>query len=119
MSIELGIIGARGYVGKELVELVGQNPGLTLALAISQRDGASPEDVAAKALDAYVLALPNGASVPYVAAIAKTRPDALIVDLSGDHRFDDSWIYGQPERQRARIKTARRVANPGCYATAM
>jgi N-acetyl-gamma-glutamyl-phosphate reductase common form len=65
------------------------------------------------------LALPNGASAEYVAAITKTRPDALILDLSGDHRFDDGWVYGQPERQRARIKSARRISNPGCYATAM
>jgi N-acetyl-gamma-glutamyl-phosphate reductase len=66
-----------------------------------------------------VLALPNGASVPYIEAIASARPDAVIVDLSADHRFSDAWVYGQPERKRAAIKGARRIANPGCYATAM
>src|SRR4029079_689307 len=82
-------------------------------------DGKSPEDVAGEKLDAYVLALPNGASGAYVEAIAAARPDLVIVDLSADHRFTSSWVYGQPERKRAEIRGARHIANPGCYATAM
>ena len=116
---KIGIIGARGYVGRELVEIVGRHTGLELALSVSQRDGASPEDIAAEQLDAYLLALPNGATAAYVAAISSARPDAILVDLSADHRFDDAWVYGQPERLRERIRGARRISNPGCYATAM
>ena len=119
MSIRLGIVGARGYVGKELVELVSRHGGFDLALSVSARDQLSPGDVAAKGLDAYALALPNGATPAYVDAIRRTRPDAVIVDLSADHRFDDGWVYGQPERLRDRIKGATQIANPGCYATAM
>lgn len=119
MKRTLGLIGARGYVGRELVTLVERHGDLDLRLAISQRDGKSPAEVAAERLDAYVLALPNGASEPYITAIASARPDAVIVDLSADHRFDAAWVYGQPERKRAAIKGARRIANPGCYATAM
>jgi len=114
----LGLIGARGYVGRELTTLVERHGGLDLRLAVSQRDGKSPADVASERLDAYVLALPNGASEPYVEAITSARPDAVIVDLSGDHRFDSSWSYGQPERKRAALAGARRISNPGCYATA-
>jgi N-acetyl-gamma-glutamyl-phosphate reductase common form len=119
MSTRLGIVGARGHVGKELVELVSRHNGFELALSVSARDQLSPGDVAAKALDAYALALPNGATPAYVDAIRRTRPDAVIVDLSADHRFDDGWVYGQPERLRDRIRGATRIANPGCYATAM
>jgi N-acetyl-gamma-glutamyl-phosphate reductase common form len=115
----IGVVGARGYVGKELVALVEGHPELALALSVSQRDGATLEAVAGERLDAYLLALPNGATPAYVEAIAKARPDAVVVDLSADHRFDDAWVYGQPERLRARIAGARRIANPGCYATAM
>jgi len=115
----IGIVGARGYVGKELVDLVKRHDGLALRLEISARDGLSPEAVAAEKLDAYALALPNGATKQYVDAIAAVRPDAVIVDLSADHRFTDEWIYGQPERRRAAIRGARRISNPGCYATAM
>jgi N-acetyl-gamma-glutamyl-phosphate reductase common form len=119
MTATLGLVGARGYVGKELVELVAGHPGLELALSISQRDGVEPSEVAAHKLDAYVLALPNGKSGPYVEAITRQRSDAVIVDLSADHRFDASWVYGQPERMRGQLHAARRIANPGCYATAM
>jgi N-acetyl-gamma-glutamyl-phosphate reductase len=119
MKHTLGLVGARGYVGRELQTLVERHGDLDLRLAISLRDGKSEAEVAAERLDAYVLALPNGASEPYVRAIASARPDAVIVDLSADHRFDSGWIYGQPERKRAALAGARRIANPGCYATAM
>jgi N-acetyl-gamma-glutamyl-phosphate reductase len=114
----LGLVGARGYVGRELSALVERHGDLDLRLAISQRDGKSPGDVAGAQLDVYVLALPNGTSEPYVEAIAKARPDAVVVDLSADHRGAAGWIYGQPERNRALLRGARRIANPGCYATA-
>ncbi|CAN5922896.1 N-acetyl-gamma-glutamyl-phosphate reductase [soil metagenome] len=119
MRASLGLVGARGYVGRELVKLVEKHGELDVRLAISQRDGKSPSDVAEAKLDAYVLALPNGASEPYVEAITAAQPSAVIVDLSADHRFDAAWVYGQPERKRAAIAGARRIANPGCYATAM
>lgn len=115
----IGIVGARGYVGKELVDLVKNHEGLSLRLEISARDGLSPEAVADQKLDAYALALPNGATKQYVEAIEKKRPDAVIVDLSADNRFTDDWIYGQPERRRDSIRGAKRISNPGCYATAM
>ena len=118
MKRSLGLIGARGYVGRELTTLVERHGDLDLRLAVSQRDGKTPADVAALLLDTYVLALPNGASEPYVEAITSAQPDAVIVDLSADHRFDARWIYGQPERKRASVVGARLIANPGCYATA-
>jgi N-acetyl-gamma-glutamyl-phosphate reductase common form len=118
MKRSLGLIGARGYVGRELMTLVERHGDLDVRLAVSQRDGKAPADVAAEHLDAYVLALPNGASGPYVEAIASARPDAVIVDLSADRRFDAAWTYGQPERKRATIVGASRISNPGCYATA-
>lgn len=107
MKKSLGIIGARGYVGQELVPLVERHGGFELHLL---------DRVVDKKLDAYVLALPNGAAAEYVRAI---DADAVIVDLSSDHRFDDTWVYGQPERHRSKIIGATRIANPGCYATAM
>jgi len=114
----LGLVGSRGYVGRELEALVKRHGGLELRLAVSQRDGLSAADIAAEKLDAYVLALPNGASGAYVDAILRARADAVIVDLSADHRFDAAWVYGQPERRRGEIRGATRIANPGCYATA-
>lgn len=119
MKRSLGVIGGRGYVGQELLALVGKHDGLALELNASARDGITPEKAAEARLDAYVLALPNGVSPPYVEAILAARPDAVLVDVSADHRFDDAWTYGQPERLRATIVGSRLIANPGCYATAM
>ncbi|MBX3197621.1 MAG: N-acetyl-gamma-glutamyl-phosphate reductase [Labilithrix sp.] len=118
MKRKVGIVGARGHTGRELVALVEGHGSFDLALSVSARDGMSPEDVAAKELDAYFLALPNGATAAYVDAIAHVRPDAVLVDLSADHRFDDAWVYGQPERHRDAVRGAKRISNPGCYATA-
>jgi len=117
--MRLGIIGARGYVGRELLDLCRAHGGFEVAMQVSARDGLGVDDVAAAKLDAYALALPNGTTDAYVDAIGRARPDAVIVDLSADHRFTDAWVYGQPERLRDRIRTSRRIANPGCYATAM
>ena len=76
-----------------------------------------PVDLPGLGADACVLALPNGAAGPYVAALDEQRPDTVIVDLGADYRFDESWTYGQPERFADRITGAKRIANPGCYAT--
>lgn len=75
-----------------------------------------PEGVAARELDAIFLALPDGVGGPWARAMS---PDTVIVDISADHRFDDTWVYGLPELNRDKIAGARRIANPGCYATAL
>ena len=132
----VGLVGARGHVGGELVRLLAGHPQLTLTRAAARQDlgrplaGAdavvledmSPGTVAAWPVDVAILALPNGHAAAY-AALAP--PDTVVVDLSADHRFDPAWAYGlpererqrQPERTRPRLHGARRIANPGCYAT--
>ena len=60
----------------------------------------------------------NDAAAPYVEALAEI-PEVLLVDVSGDHRFDANWHYGLPELYRSRREGKRKIANPGCYATAM
>lgn len=130
MTLRVGLVGARGYVGAELIALLAGHPGLELAFAASRQgvgeavagapglrmDALTPETVAGWGADAVVLALPNELTRAYVPMIAA---DTVIVDLSADHRFDPTWVYGLPERGRARIVGARRIANPGCYATGM
>ncbi len=138
MQRTIGIVGARGHTGAELIRLVARHPGLDLAFVSSRELAGQPvheqvdgfagdlryenlshEDVAAKRADAVVLALPNGKSAPIVAAIDAARPETVIVDLSADHRFDAGWYYGLPELTRAACVGQRRISNPGCYATAM
>ncbi|MFT3756618.1 MAG: N-acetyl-gamma-glutamyl-phosphate reductase [Pseudoxanthomonas sp.] len=139
----LGIVGARGHTGSELIKLVAAHPQFELAFVSSREldgqlvrehnaayagelryENLSPEAVAAKHADAIVLALPNGKAGEYVAAIdaAKANPAAsepVVVDLSADYRFDETWFYGLPELTRNQYAGQKRISNPGCYATAM
>ena len=138
MRKTLGIVGARGHTGAELIRLVARHPSLELAYVSSRElDGQRVADhveefsgdlryenlgvpaVAVRSVDAAVLALPNGKAADYVATIGATNPATTIVDLSADYRFDDAWYYGLPELTRRSYDGRRRISNPGCYATAM
>ena len=134
----IGIVGARGHTGAELIRLVAAHPALELAFVSSRElDGqrvdahvpdyrgdlrySSPahEDLPALKADVVVLALPNGKAAVCVEAFDKAGADPVIVDLSADYRFDERWYYGLPELNRKRWRGERRISNPGCYATAI
>lgn len=131
VKARVGLVGARGHVGQELIGILRDHPRFEVAFVSSRTQPGQPvpgldlrfedldaEAIAAKGADAVVLALPNDLSRPVVQAIDSARPDTVIVDVSADHRFDDAWVYGLPERFRSKIAGAKRIANPGCYATA-
>lgn len=134
----VGIIGARGHTGVELIKLIAHHRQLELAFVSSRElagqpvadhsdayagrlhyENLDPDAAAAKGADAVILALPNGKAEPYVKAIDATAPRTIIVDLSADYRFDPGWYYGLPELTRGKYAGQRRISNPGCYATAM
>ncbi len=132
----VGLVGARGYVGRELMQLLDQHPGFQLSWASSRKKCGQPlaedapglngsyclmsaEELTRHPVNAYVLALPNGLAKPWVTAIERVNPTAVILDLSADYRFDDNWQYGLAEFHRQQLKKAKRISNPGCYATAM
>ncbi|ODN74456.1 N-acetyl-gamma-glutamyl-phosphate reductase [Cryptococcus amylolentus CBS 6039] len=137
----VALIGARGYTGQNLVSLIDSHPHLDLTHVSSRELAGLPlkdyskspvkysnlsvEDVGKMAenneVDAWVMALPNGVCKPFVDAVDKAVAKggkSVIVDLSADYRFEDSWTYGLPELYgREQIRGATRVSNPGCYAT--
>ncbi|HJR13399.1 MAG TPA: N-acetyl-gamma-glutamyl-phosphate reductase [Rhodanobacteraceae bacterium] len=134
----IGIVGARGHTGAELIRLIAAHPVLELAFVSSRgldgqrvdthNDGYAgdlryenldPQAVATKHADIVILALPNGEAAPYLGAIDAAAPETLIIDLSADHRFDRTWYYGLPELTRGKWRGERRISNPGCYATAI
>lgn len=134
----IGIVGARGHTGAELIRLIAAHPALELAFVSSrelcgqrvdanndaytgelQYENLDPHAVAAKCADVVILALPNGKAAPYVEAIDAIAPATLVVDLSADYRFDGTWYYGLPELTRGKWYGQRRISNPGCYATAI
>lgn len=131
----VGIVGARGYAGAELIRLVAGHPHLSLSFVSSRKRAGEavakyvPEAgdnlryecldaaaVAGKRAEVVVLALPNGGSAPFVAALDER---VIVVDLSADRRCDDAWYYGLPELTRSQYRGQTRISNPGCYATAI
>ncbi|EGP88407.1 uncharacterized protein MYCGRDRAFT_104147 [Zymoseptoria tritici IPO323] len=136
---KVALIGARGYTGQALIDLLNRHPNMDLCHVSSRElagkklkgyekkeiiyESLSPDDVRRmaekKEIDCWVMALPNGVCKPYVDAIEESgHKEAVIVDLSADYRFDSKWTYGLPELvQRSKIASATRISNPGCYAT--
>lgn len=137
----VALIGARGYTGQNLIAMIDKHPHLELShvssreLAGQKLQGYNKDNIVysnlqvedivkleeANAVDVWVMALPNGVCRPFVDAITSVPGSASkIVDLSADYRFDNSgeWTYGLPElNDRGVIANARKISNPGCYAT--
>jgi N-acetyl-gamma-glutamyl-phosphate reductase len=131
----IGILGASGYAGRELCELVARHPGARLAFATANdRQGTrarfggtdmafvAAEDAPLSEAQLVFSALPHGASASWVRAAHDAG--AKVVDLSADLRpgnesGDGSWRvpYGLTELARATVREAEIVANPGCYPT--
>ncbi len=131
-KIKICLVGARGYVGKELIALLQAHPKMQLTAAFSRQlsgtpvfennpeltyQESSPDAVAAVDADAYILALPNGYCEQYTSIIIAKHPEAVIIDLSSDKRFDPKWQYSVPELNL--YPKLQYISNPGCYATAM
>lgn len=74
-----------------------------------------------RSVDVAILCLPDEAAREAVALADQLGADApRLIDASTAHRISPDWVYGFAELskgQRQRIQNAKRVANPGCYAT--
>lgn len=134
----VALIGGRGYTGSSLLPLIAQHGSLELVCATSNSEAGqslriidpdwpdpdqalmalNPDEVSTIQAHVWILALPNGASAPWVEAISQAHPTSLILDLGADYRFCDDWVYGLTEWHRSDLVGATRIANPGCYATA-
>ncbi|KAJ2496885.1 hypothetical protein GGH96_005528 [Coemansia sp. RSA 1972] len=133
--LRVGLIGARGFTGRELIKLIDGHPRFELAYVSSRELAGKPvpnyrkaqlshvnlsaqqvADLAKsgrQAVDVWILALPNNVAAPFVAAIntatAQVSADQqpIVVDLSADYRFDATgqWAYGLPELHRSELKS--------------
>ncbi|HXR97092.1 MAG TPA: N-acetyl-gamma-glutamyl-phosphate reductase [Terriglobales bacterium] len=132
---KVGVVGVTGYAGRELLRRLAAHPGVELVAAMSGARTAEPVDVAelapayrgtlriqppdvaamlASGAEMVFLATPAEVSTAWVEALSQPR----VIDLSGAYRFNNAAVYGWPEKNREAIRSARLVANPGCYATA-
>lgn len=148
-KVTVGVLGASGYVGRELCELIARHPSMGLAFATANsrageriRIGArevklvASEDARLDHADLVFSALPHGTSAAWVETAHGAG--AKVIDLSDDlrpgrpavgsgaqggaHQFQYSSAtvpYGLTELTRATLHGADVVANPGCYPTAI
>ena len=149
--MKIGVIGASGYAGGELLRLLAGHPEFEVCTVTAHSNAGEtitsvhPQLVsyAGKSFSAFMasdfdccdlifLALPHGESAKVIASL---NPQAKIVDLGADYRLEDgakwqkyyggdhagTWTYGAPELPGARALIAKssKIANPGCYATAI
>ncbi len=154
--LKIAWVSSRQLAGKKLSELLNKDDKFKTVSLDSEHyfhqlqvDNMSANQVANKQTDIVVLALPNGLAKNFVSELEQTNNCRVIIDLSADYRFDDSWIYSIPEISCRQLKeisthpgligalenshsiakvsstmaktsnTMIKISNPGCYATAM
>ena len=136
MAARIGISGVNGYGGRELLRLCLAHPGFEVTYVSGESTAGQPLSQLFPALvdhpsgrlvvqpfvpeevhdvDLLFASLPTGASTEPLSRIAK---DVKIVDVGGDHRYAEGWVYGLTELPGAReaIRASARVADEGCYA---
>ena len=136
MKIRAGVVGGAGYTGGEMLRLLVHHPDVEIAFVHSNSNtGNLISDVHTDLLgdtdlrftgelsaeiDVLFLCVGHGDAKKFLAA-NPIAEGIKIVDLSQDFRLKanagSDWVYGLPELNRDRIKTASYIANPGCFAT--
>ena len=134
--IKVGIIGGAGYTAGELLRILVNHPEVEIVFVHSTSNagnylydvhGGLFGDTQLRFSDSYDL---DAVDVLFLcSAHGKSRefweqnamPAGLkVVDLAQDYRDEsDGYVYGLPEWQRDKIRGARKIANPGCFATAI
>lgn len=152
-KVKIGIVGANGYAGAEILRLISAHPNAELVAVTSRAHygkrvcdvfPALPcelsftdmNDAILKTCDAVFVALPQTAGAALVGELIDAG--VRVIDLSADYRFDDvalyervykvvhprpdlneKAVYGLCEVNRDKIRSARLIANPGCYVTSV
>lgn len=112
------IDGSAGTTGLRIYERLNDRKDLTLiSLSDELRKDPSARKNAINEADIVYLCLPDAAAVESVSFIENDR--TRVIDTSTAHRVNPSWTYGFAEigKRKDEIKSAKRVANPGCHAS--
>lgn len=112
------IDGKEGTTGLQIYERLGERDDIELLLIDEdKRKDVEERRKLLNAADLAFLCLPDAAAREAVSLIENDH--TRVIDCSTAHRTAEGWVYGFPELhgQREKIVDAKRVANPGCYAT--
>jgi N-acetyl-gamma-glutamyl-phosphate reductase len=138
-KIKAGIIGGAGYTGGETIRLLLNHPEVVLSFVHSRSNAGNPlhsahpdligdsdlkfTDTISEEVDVIFLCLGHGESKKFLAENS-IHSRIKIIDLSQDFRLGEKsgereFVYGLPELNKASIRNANNIANPGCFATAI
>ncbi len=134
-KIRIGILGAAGYTGGELIRLLLNHPQAEIVFANSESNAGNPvsdvheglvgdtelrfsSEMPFDEVDVVFFCFGHGKSEAFLKE--HTIPESVkIIDLAQDFRIagEHDYVYGLPETHREQIKQAQHLANPGCFAT--
>jgi N-acetyl-gamma-glutamyl-phosphate reductase len=129
-NLSVGILGASGYTGRELLAVLARHGGVDVRFATSDSEAGRPSgfpklpmvplaDADPEAVDVLFLCLPHGEAIPWVRRMAGSK--VRVIDLTADHRpgsgKEAGTVYGLTELYENEIRGAQMIANPGCYPT--
>jgi len=120
MTAKVFVDGQDGTTGLRIHEVLAQRSDVeVLRIDPERRKDSAERARLLNAADVAFLCLPDGAARESAALV--TNPDTCLIDASTAHRTAAGWVFGLPELapgQRAAIRSAKRIANPGCHASA-
>ncbi|MBR5373183.1 MAG: N-acetyl-gamma-glutamyl-phosphate reductase [Paludibacteraceae bacterium] len=134
--VKIGIIGGAGYTAGELLRIVLNHPQVEVVFVNSssnagnklydvheglfgETDMTFTDELPLDKVDALFICSGHGDSRKFLESHV-VPSNVKIIDLSQDYRDEsDGFVYGLPEVNRERIKKATKLANPGCFATAI
>ncbi len=133
--VKVGILGAAGYTGGELIRVLLNHPQTEIVFAHSESNAGNPVSAVHEGLigdtdmvfsdqmpfdsvDVIFLCFGHGKSRAFLAEHA-VPSNVRIIDLAQDFRIagDHDYVYGLPETHRSEIQVCHHLANPGCFAT--
>ncbi len=137
-KIKVGVIGGAGYTAGELLRILINHPNVDIAFVNSSSNAGNPvadvhsgligetnltftSELPLNKVDALFLCSAHGDSKKFLDS-NEVPASVKIIDLSTDYRAkspNHDFVYGLPELNRDEITNATRVANPGCFATAI
>jgi N-acetyl-gamma-glutamyl-phosphate reductase len=140
-TIKAGIVGGAGYTGGEMIRLLINHPAVTISFVHSTSNAGNPvskihadlvgetdlvfTDSLQNDIDVLFLCVGHGDANKFLTANS-IADNIKIIDLSQDFRLsaksqigNRSFVYGLPELNKTAIQSAKNIANPGCFATAI